>query len=181
MINLLRFLQKIFFKPFQFPNNDQQLSCRNNFLDDYFINKRIQNRFNVIKGDRDRLASEQAKEAAKKAADLKDRIGDAKSLTDAFNPDAKFKAFAGALQGVAGGFSFVTGAMGTLGVKSDEVEKMLLKVNSAMAMVQGLNALGESVDAFKILGGYIKSSKIFQDTYTFYLKNNLNYSIFLIV
>ena len=37
--------------------------------------------------------SQQAVEAAKKAAELKDAIGDAKSLTDAFNPDAKFRAF----------------------------------------------------------------------------------------
>jgi len=49
--------------------------------------------------------SVQAKEAAKRAADLKDRIGDAKALTDAYNPDAKFKAFGAALTGVAGGFS----------------------------------------------------------------------------
>ncbi len=31
--------------------------------------------------------------AAKRAAELKDRIGDAKATIDAFNPDAKFKAF----------------------------------------------------------------------------------------
>ena len=54
--------------------------------------------------------SAQAVEAAKRAAELKDKIGDAKSLTDAFNPDAKFKALSGSLTGVAGGFSVVTGA-----------------------------------------------------------------------
>ena len=110
-------------------------------------------------------SSRQAVEAAKKAAKLKDAIGDAKALTDTFNPDQKFKAFAGALQGVAGGFSFVTGAMGTLGVKSDEVEKMLLKVNSAMAMVQGLNAMNESIEGFKRLGTFIKSTTAFQALY----------------
>ena len=47
--------------------------------------------------------SAQAVEAAKSAALLKDKISDAKSLTDAFNPDAKFKAVTGALTGVAGG------------------------------------------------------------------------------
>jgi chromosome segregation ATPase len=41
--------------------------------------------------------SQEAVNAAKKAADLRDRIGDAKSLTDAFNPDAKFRAFTSTL------------------------------------------------------------------------------------
>lgn len=96
--------------------------------------------------------SQQAVEAAKRAADLKDRIGDAKALTDAFNPDAKFKAVSSSLSGVAGGFSAVTGAMGLMGTESKEVEKMMLKVQSAMALSQGLQALGESRDAFKQLG-----------------------------
>lgn len=96
--------------------------------------------------------SQQAVEAAKKAADLKDRIGDAKALTDAFNPDAKFKALGGSLQGVAGGFEAVTGAMGLMGVESEAVQQAMLKVQSAMALSQGLQALGESRDAFKQLG-----------------------------
>lgn len=96
--------------------------------------------------------SQQAVEAAKRAAELKDRIGDAKALTDAFNPDAKFKALSGSLTGVAGGFSAVTGAMGLMGAESEQVQQMMLKVQSAMALSQGLQALGESRDAFKQLG-----------------------------
>ena len=96
--------------------------------------------------------SKEAIAAAKRAAELKDKIGDAKALIDAFNPDAKFKAFSSALQGVAGGFAAVQGAMGLLGSDSQDVEKMLLKVNSAMAISQGLNALGEARDSFKTLG-----------------------------
>ena len=95
--------------------------------------------------------SDQAVKAAKKAAELKDRIGDAKALTDAYNPDAKFKGFAQALQGVVGGFTAVQGALGLVGVESDQVQKTLLKVQSAMALSQGLNSVFESVDAFKNL------------------------------
>ena len=95
--------------------------------------------------------SREAVEAAKRAAELKDRIGDAKSLTDAYNPDAKFKALTGALTGVAGGFSVVTGALGAFGGESKLVEQSLLKVQSAMAMASGLQAIGESIDQFKIL------------------------------
>jgi hypothetical protein len=100
--------------------------------------------------------SVQAKEAAKRAADLKDRIGDAKALTDAYNPDAKFKAFGAALTGVAGGFSAVTGAMGLLGTESEDVQKAMLRVQSAMAITSGLNALGEARDSFKNVGAQVK-------------------------
>jgi hypothetical protein len=106
--------------------------------------------------------SEQAILAAKKAADLKDRIGDAKSLTDAFNPDAKFKALSSSLAGVAGGFAAVQGAMALFGTENKNVEKTLLKVQSAMALSQGLQAIGESVDSFKQLGAVIKSTSAFR-------------------
>jgi hypothetical protein len=106
--------------------------------------------------------SREAINAAKKAADLKDRIGDAKALTDAFNPDAKFKAVASSLAGVAGGFSALQGAMALFGNENKDVEKALLKVNAAMALSQGLQAVGESVDSFKQLGAVIKSTTTFQ-------------------
>jgi flagellar basal body P-ring protein FlgI len=50
-------------------------------------------------------------------------IGDAKSLTEAFNPDAKFKALSASLSGVAGGFAAYQGAMGLVGVESKDLEK----------------------------------------------------------
>jgi hypothetical protein len=95
--------------------------------------------------------SQQAVEAAKRAGELKDRIGDAKSLTDAFNPDAKFKALSSSLAGVAGGFAAVQGGMALFGKQSEDVEKTLLKVQAAMALSQGLQGLGEARDSFKQL------------------------------
>ena len=106
--------------------------------------------------------SEQAVQAAKRAAELKDAIGDAKSLTDAFNPDAKFKALTSTLGGVAGGFSAVQGAVGLLGSESQSVEKAILKVQSAMAISQGVQAIGESVDSFKQLGAVIRATTLYQ-------------------
>lgn len=111
--------------------------------------------------------SAQAVEAAKSAALLKDKISDAKSLTDAFNPDAKFKAVTGALTGVAGGFSVVTGALGAFGKQNESVEKALLKVQSAMAIASGAQAIGESIDSFKQLGAVIKATSVFQAAYNF--------------
>ncbi len=113
--------------------------------------------------------SVQAAAAAKKASELKDKIGDAKALTDAFNPDAKFKSLTASLSGVAGGFGAVQGAMALFGVESDEVQKTLLKVQSAMAISQGLQAVGESIDSFKNLGAVIKNTSLFQSAYNFIL------------
>lgn len=93
----------------------------------------------------------EAANAAKRAAELRDRIGDAQLLTQAFNPDAKFRSLTASLSGVAGGFSAVQGAIGLFGIESKEVEKQLLKVQSALALSQGLQSIGESIDAFKSL------------------------------
>lgn len=95
--------------------------------------------------------STQAAEAAKKVAKLKDSIGDAKALADTFNPDKKFVALGGALQGVTAGFSAFSGAMGVLGADSKETEKLLLKVQSAMALQQGISGIMGAVDSFKLL------------------------------
>lgn len=110
--------------------------------------------------------SKEAVDAAKRAAELKDKIGDAKALTDAFNPDAKFKALSASLGGVASGFAAYQGALGLIGVESKEVEAQILKVQSAMAIAQGAQAVGESVDAFKQLGAVVKSYSIVQKAIT---------------
>jgi len=101
--------------------------------------------------------SREAVEAAKKAAELKDRIGDAKNLTDAFNPDAKFKALSASIGGVASGFAAYQGALGLAGVESKKLQEQLLQVQSAMALAQGLQGLGEARDSFKQLGAVAKS------------------------
>ena len=106
------------------------------------------------------VTSKEATNAARKAAQLKDAIGDAKALTDAFNPDAKFNALSTSLGGVASGFAAYQGAMGLVGVESKELEAQLLKVQSAMALSQGLQQIGEARDSFMQLGAVIKTSVI---------------------
>jgi hypothetical protein len=108
-------------------------------------------------------SSKEATDAAKKVAQLKDAIGDAKDLVGAFNPDAKFRALSGAVQGVAGGFAALQGAMGLIGVEGENVQKTLLKVQSALALSEGLNSVMAAKDQFKNLGAVIKdvSSKAF--------------------
>lgn len=97
-------------------------------------------------------SSKEAVAAQQKVANLKDEVGDFKSRVDALNPDAKFRAFSQTLQGVAGGFAGLQGAIGLFGTESKDLEKQLLKVQSALALSEGLNSILESKDAFKSLG-----------------------------
>ena len=118
--------------------------------------KEAQNEVNAL-SEKFGATSKEAVKAARAAAELKDRIGDAKALTDAFNPDAKFKSLTASIGGAAGGFSAFQGAMGLVGAESKNVEAALLKVQSAMALSQGLQQLGEARDSFKQLGAVAKS------------------------
>ena len=93
--------------------------------------------------------SKEAIEAAKRAAELKDRIGDAKDLTDSFNPDSKFKALAGAANIAAGALSGFEGAMALVGVQSEEAQQAILKVQGALALSQGIEQLQTIPDTFK--------------------------------
>lgn len=104
--------------------------------------------------------SREAANAAKRAAELKDQIDDAKALTDAFNPDAKFKALSSSLGGVASGFAAYQGALGLIGVESKEVEAQLLKVQSAMALAEGLQSLGGLKDSMIALASVVKNQVV---------------------
>jgi len=110
--------------------------------------------------------SKEAVEAAKRAGVLKDKIGDAKALTDAFNPDAKFKALSSSLAGVASGFAAVQGGLGLIGVQGKDVEATLLKVQSAMALSAGLQQVGEARDSFKQLIAVAKNYSVIQKVIT---------------
>jgi hypothetical protein len=104
--------------------------------------------------------SAEAIAAAKKVAQLKDSIQEAKETADLFDPGKKFQVFAGALSAVAGGFSAVQGAIGLLGVESEEVEKSILKVQSALALSQGLSTVADSAKDFQRLGAVVKTQVV---------------------
>lgn len=102
--------------------------------------------------------SKEAADAAKRAAELKDMIADAKDLTDAFNPDAKFNALSNSIGGVLNGFQAYEGALGLIGVESESLQKTLLKVQSAMALSQGIQGALEAKDSFVQLGSVVKNA-----------------------
>lgn len=96
--------------------------------------------------------------AARRAADLKERISDAKDTIAAFNPEAKFKAFGAVVQGVAGAFAATQGAMALLGIEGESVTQTLLKVQGALALSEGLNTVFGLGDAFTNLNNVVKES-----------------------
>jgi hypothetical protein len=66
----------------------------------------------------------------------------------------------GALGGATAGFELMQGVMGTFGAESEEVEKLLLKVQSAMAISQGVQGVREAIPAITAFGTAIKSQAI---------------------
>jgi len=96
--------------------------------------------------------SQQAAEAAKRAASLKDQIEDTNDAIAAFKGEGAFNAVGKAVSSVASGFSAVEGAMGLVGVESEKLQETMLRVQSAMALAQGLEGLEDAGRAFKQLG-----------------------------
>ena len=64
----------------------------------------------------------------------------------------------GALGGITSAFELGTGAMGAMGVESEKVEEALLKVQSAMAIAQGVQGIREAIPAFNGLKNSIVSA-----------------------
>jgi hypothetical protein len=104
--------------------------------------------------------SDQAIAAAKRVAELKDKISEAKETADLFDPGKKFQVFAGAINAVAGGFTAVQGALGIVGAESEELQKSLLKVQSALALSQGLSAITDSAKDFQRLATIVKTNVV---------------------
>lgn len=110
--------------------------------------------------------SAQAIKAAKGVADLKDQIGFAKDLSDNFNPDQKFKALGAATQIAATGMQGVTSGMALFGDESQDTEKMLLKVQAAMAFSDAISGLSNLGDQWKTLKAVITATSVAQKVNT---------------
>jgi hypothetical protein len=110
--------------------------------------------------------STEAVNAAKKAAELKDQIEDTNDLMKSFKGEGAFIAMGKAMSAVANGFSAVEGGLGLIGVESENVQATMLKVQSAMALAQGLEGLEDAGRAFKNLGTVMKSTAIGQAVLT---------------
>jgi myosin heavy subunit len=88
------------------------------------------------------LGEKEMKAATSRAAELTDHLGDVQQKIKALSSDTKrIDAVVEAFRGLAAGVAVVQGAMGLLGRDNKELEKTLLKVQSAMALLQGVQEL----------------------------------------
>ena len=83
--------------------------------------------------------SEGFKELVAEAGKLQDKIGDLNQQVKNFASDTgKIDVALGGLSAVTGGFEAVQGAMGLVGSENKNLEKTMLKVQSAMALANGV-------------------------------------------
>jgi hypothetical protein len=104
-------------------------------------------------------------QALQKAAGLADQLKDVNEAVNTLNPGDKAAAFGTLINTVAGGFQTITGLYGLLGEKSEDVEKMLLRVQAASALAMGVQSLVEAQKQWKNITALIKQSSIFQKAY----------------
>jgi hypothetical protein len=91
--------------------------------------------------------------AVKKVAEVQDKMRNFNETLGALDPGKKFQAIAGVASGIAGGIQAATGMMALFGKESEDVQKMLLKVQAASAIAQG-------VDQVRDLGKYFNLAKV---------------------
>lgn len=92
-----------------------------------------------LAGKRD---TEQFRQLSNEAARLNDAIGDVSKRTKALASDtASLDAFAQGVQGIAGGFAAAQGFAALFGKENEDVQKALLKVQATLAIVNGLQAV----------------------------------------
>lgn len=95
---------------------------------------------------------------AEKAGALSDAMGDASAAIKQYSNDT-FKLQAGieAFQGIAAAATVATGVMGLLGTENEKVEQAILKVQSAMAIMNGVQQIANTLNKDSALMLRIKS------------------------
>ena len=97
-------------------------------------------------------------QALNKAAGLADKLQDVNKAVNQLDPSAKAQAFGTLINSVAGGFQTITGLYGLLGQKSEDVEKILLRVQAASALAMGVQSLVEAGKQWNVLKNVIVST-----------------------
>ena len=106
------------------------------------------------------FGSAEAVAAQKRVAQLRDQIDDTNDAIQSFTGAGQFQAFGKAVQGIAGGFTAAQGAMALFGSESEDLQKLLVQLNGAMALTQGLAALEDAPRAFMQIRTMIVSQVI---------------------
>lgn len=97
--------------------------------------------------------SDQYNAVLKRMGELKGEIQGFKNDLKALNPEEVFKSFQGVLNGIVGGFAAATGAVALFGAENEELEKTLIKVNGAIALLAGFQSLQDGIKDLRLLLG----------------------------
>jgi hypothetical protein len=128
--------------------------------------KDLREQFNILEDKMFELAAagkEGTKEFAairNQLAGTKERIDDLNESIDMLKPEAKFQAFANLGAGIANGFAAAQGAAQLFGSESEALNESLVKVQSAMALAQGIQGLAGMGDSLKVVGAMLKSTTL---------------------
>ena len=109
--------------------------------------------------------SDEFKKLSHEVAGMRKTIRETDAGIEALSMTASQK-LGGAISGVASGFELAQGAMGAFGANSEAVEQALLKVQSAMAIAQGIQGIKEAIPSFKALKADILGSAAAQGQLT---------------
>lgn len=91
--------------------------------------------------------TEQFKQMVIEAGNIKDAMGDAAAeIKNAGSDTRTFDNLLGAAQAVAGGFAVAQGAAALFGDENEELQETLLRVNAAMAILQGLQQVSNALE-----------------------------------
>tara|TARA_R100001244_G_scaffold63542_1_gene52768 strand:- start:3229 stop:4917 length:1689 start_codon:yes stop_codon:yes gene_type:complete len=101
------------------------------------------------------------RDAALKAAELKQEVDNINTSLDDLKPDVKLAAFGKTIGGLSSGFAAATGAAALLGGESEDLQKTLVKVQAAMAFSEGIRGLADLKEGFKLLKIVLISNPIF--------------------
>lgn len=90
--------------------------------------------------------TQEFKDLQKEAIKMRSTIIDVDASVDAFaQKGARLQGFVGALSGIAGGFAVIQGSMALFGSENENVEKALLKVQSALSVLNGLQEINRLI------------------------------------
>ena len=85
--------------------------------------------------------------AAKRAGELKDKIGDVNAQIKALTPEGKFQAIQNLGGAIAGVFQVATGALQAFGVESEQATKIAQQFQGALNIFGGLSQLSQFKDS----------------------------------
>lgn len=89
-----------------------------------------------------------ANDVIREAGNIQDAVGDMRAEVKYFASDTRrLDAVLGGIQGLAGAFSAVEGATAMLGIESKDLQKTMVQLQGAVALVNGLQAVQNALQA----------------------------------